>query len=99
MILIKKFFTILIVLFTFISNSNSQDLIVYLDLDNVVSNSKAGKLILEKLDKSKKSALLKFEKKEAIQKTILDSSDEINQLKESTQKLRDELETIIKKLK
>ena len=42
---------------------------------------------------------LKFEKKEAIQKTILNSSDEISQLKESTQKLRDELETIIKKLK
>ena len=70
MILIKKFFTILIVLFTFISNSNSQDLIVYLDLDNVVSNSKAGKLILEKLDKSKKSALLKFEKKEKELKKI-----------------------------
>ena len=68
MILIKKFFTILIVLFTLISNSNSQDLIVYLDLDNVVSNSKAGKLILEKLDKSKKSALLKFEKKRRIKK-------------------------------
>ena len=50
-------------LIIFISSSNSEEQIVYLDLDNVVTNTKAGKSILSKLEKSKKSALLKFEKK------------------------------------
>ena len=66
----KKISTIFIVLIIFISTSNSEDQIVYLDLDNVVSNTKAGKLILSKLEKSKKSALLKFEKKEKDLKKI-----------------------------
>ena len=67
---IKKSSTILIVLMIFISTSNSEDQIVYLDLDNVVSNTKAGKLILSKLEKSKNSALSKFEKKEKDLKKI-----------------------------
>ena len=68
--LIKKSSTILIVLMIFISTSNSEDQIVYLDLDNVVSNTKAGKLILSKLEKSKNSALLRLEKKEKDLKKI-----------------------------
>ena len=68
--LIKKSSTILIVLMIFISTSNSEDQIVYLDLDNVVSNTKAGKLILSKLEKSKNSALKRFEKKEKDLKKI-----------------------------
>ena len=60
----KKISTIFIVLIIFISESNSEEQIVYLDLDNVVTNTKAGKSILSKLEKSKKSALLEFEKKE-----------------------------------
>ena len=67
---IKKTSTILIVLMIFISTSNSEDQIVYLDLDNVVSNTKAGKLILSKLEKSKNSALKRFEKKEKDLKKI-----------------------------
>ena len=70
--LIKKSSTILIVLMIFISTSNSEDQIVYLDLDNVVSNTKAGKLILSKLEKSKNSALLELEKKEKDLKKIED---------------------------
>ena len=69
---IKKTSTILIVLIIFISSSNSEDQIVYLDLDNVVSNTRAGKLILSELEKSKKSALLRFEKKEKDLKKIED---------------------------
>ena len=69
---IKKTSTILIVLIIFISTSNSEDQIVYLDLDNVVSNTRAGKLILSELEKSKKSALLRFEKKEKDLKKIED---------------------------
>ena len=67
---IKKIFTILIVLIIFISTSNSEEQIVYLDLDNVVTNTKAGKLILSKLEKSKNLALSKFEKKEKDLKKI-----------------------------
>ncbi len=70
--IIQKFTTILIVLLTFISNTYSQDKIVYLDLDNIVTNTKAGKLILSELEKSKKAALLKFEKKEKDLKKIED---------------------------
>ena len=68
--LIKKISTILIVFIIFISTSNSEEQIVYLDLDNVVINTKAGKLILSKLEKSKNSALSKFEKKEKDLKKI-----------------------------
>ena len=39
---------------------------------------------------------LKFSKKKAIQEVVLNSSDEIKQLKNSTQSLRDELEKVIK---
>ena len=66
----KKISTIFIVLIIFISASNSEEQIVYLDLDNVVTNTKAGKLILSKLEKSKNSALSKFEKKEKDLKKI-----------------------------
>ena len=69
---IKKTSTILIVLMIFISTSNSEDRIVYLDLDNVVSNTRAGKLILSELEKSKNSALQRFEKREKDLKKIED---------------------------
>ena len=70
MIFIKKISSIFIVLIIFISSSNSDEQIVYLDFDNVISNTKAGKSILNKLEKSKKSALLEFEKKEKDLKKI-----------------------------
>ncbi len=76
--ILKKFITIFIVLFIFISNSYTQDQIVYLDLDNVVSNTKAGKLILKKLEKSKDTALSKFKNKEQELKKI---ENEINKQK------------------
>ena len=44
---VKKLLTILIVLFTTISFAQSDDQIVYLDPDNIVSNTKAGKLIID----------------------------------------------------
>ena len=70
--IIGKLFTILIVFLSFTFNTYSQDKIVYLDLDNVVTNTRAGKLILSELEKSKKAALLKFEKKEKDLKKIED---------------------------
>ena len=72
MSILKKFFTIIVVLITFTSSSHSQDQIVYLDLDNVVNNTIAGKSIISKLEKSKKEALLRFEKKEKDLKKIED---------------------------
>ena len=48
---IKKFFTILILTFFFVNSSNGQEQIVFLDLDNVVSNTNAGKSIFDKLEK------------------------------------------------
>ena len=50
---LKKLFTILIVLIIFMTTSYSQDKIVYLDLDNVVNSTIAGKSIINKLEKSK----------------------------------------------
>ena len=70
--MINKYFTILIVLFSFITSSYSQDQIVYLDLDKVLNNTKSGSLILSQLEKSKNAALVKFEKKEAELKKIED---------------------------
>ena len=67
---IKKFFTLFLFFFTFITFSYGQDKIVYLDLDNLVSNTKAGKKILSKLENTKKETLLKFEKEEKDLKNI-----------------------------
>ena len=86
----KKFITIFIVLFLFVPSSYGEDKIVYLDLDNVVTNTNAGKLILDQLEKSKNSALLRFEKKGKELKTI---EDEIKKQKNiiSEEELRKKL--------
>ncbi len=67
---LKKFITIFMVLFISTNLSKAQSHIVYLDLDNIVNNTKAGKLILTKLEESKKKNLLKFENKEKELKKI-----------------------------
>ena len=69
---IRKFFTILLVSIIFMTSSHSQDNIVYLNLDNIITSTIAGKSIISKLEESKKSALLKFEKKEKDLKKIED---------------------------
>ena len=76
--IMNKFSTILIVFFGLINFSYSNEKIVYLDLDKVVNNTKAGKSIIAKLEKSKKVALSEFEKKEKELKKI---EDEINKQK------------------
>ena len=65
-------------LFVFTPSSFSQDQIVYLDLDYVVVNTKAGKSILNELENSKNIALSKFEKKGKELKKI---EEEINKQK------------------
>ena len=74
----KRLFTIFIVIFVLAPSSFSQDQIVYLDLDYVVVNTKAGKSILKKLEDSKNIALSKFEKKGKELKKI---EEEINKQK------------------
>ena len=74
----KRLFTIFIVIFVLAPSSFSQDQIVYLDLDYVVVNTKAGKSILRKLEDSKNVALSKFEKKGKELKKI---EEEINKQK------------------
>ena len=73
-----KLITITILLLLNISLAHTEEQIVYLDLDNIVGNTKAGKLIISNLEKSKKSALTKFEKKEKELKKI---EDDINKQK------------------
>ena len=101
MIFIKKVSTIFIVLIIFISSSNSDEQIVYLDLDNVISNTKAGKSILNKLEKSKKSALLEFEKKEKLdlneiaalidkkKENLAETKKEVDKISQSTDETMD----------
>ena len=60
----KSLIYILIIFFSTISFTKSNENIAYLDLDNIVKSTKAGKSILNELKTSKESALKKFEKKE-----------------------------------
>ena len=66
----KNLVYILIIFFSIISISKSSENIVYLDLDYIVKNTKAGKSIINKLKTSKDTALKKFEKKEKALKKV-----------------------------
>ena len=74
----KNLIYILIIFFSTISLSKSNDNIAYIDLDNIVRSTKAGKLIIDKLKASKDSALKKFEKKEKELKKV---EEDINKQK------------------
>ena len=74
----KNLVYILIIFFSFISISKSSENIAYLDLDNIVKNTKAGKSIIDKLKSSKDSALKQFEKKE---KALIKVEEDINKQK------------------
>ena len=74
----KNFVYILIIFFSIISIGKSSENIAYLDLDNIVKNTKAGKSIIDKLKTSKDTALKKFEKKEKALKKV---EEDINKQK------------------
>ena len=76
--LYKELIIITIITLLSFSLANSEEQIVYLDLDNIVGNTKSGKLIISNLEKSKKKALAKFEKKE---KELKKTENEINKQK------------------
>ena len=66
----KNLIYFLVIFFSTISLTKSSENIAYLDLDNIVKSTKAGKSILNELKTSKESALKKFEKKEKELKKI-----------------------------
>ena len=74
----KNLIYILIIFFSTISLSESNENIAYIDLDNIVKNTKAGKSIIDKLKTSKDTALKKFEKKEKALKKV---EEDINKQK------------------
>ena len=74
----KNLIYILIFFFSTISICKSSENIAYLDLDNIVKNTKAGKSIINKLKVSKDSALKKFEQKE---KELKKAEEDINKQK------------------
>ena len=74
----KNFIFILIIFFSATSFSKSNENIAYIDLDNIVKSTKAGKSIINKLKISKDLALKKFEKKEKELKKV---EEDINKQK------------------
>ena len=94
----KKFFYILIIFFSLISISKSSENIAYLDLDNIVKSTKAGKSIINELKVSRDKALKKFEQKEKALKKI---EEDINKQKNviSKEELQNKIKDIRKKIK
>ncbi len=74
----KNLIYILIIFFSTISLGKSNENIAYLDLDNIVKSTKAGKSIINELKASKDKALKKFEQKE---KELKKKEEELNKQK------------------
>ena len=74
----KNLIYILIIFFSTISLGKSNENIAYIDLDNIIKSTKAGKSIINELKASKDSALKKFEKKEKALKKV---EEDINKQK------------------
>jgi outer membrane protein len=74
----KNLIYILIIFFSTISLGKSNENIAYLDLDNIVKSTKAGKSIINELKVSRDKALKKFEQKE---KTLKKVEEDINKQK------------------
>ena len=93
----KNLIYILIIFFSIISISKSSENIAYLDLDNIVKNTKAGKSIINKLKVSKDIALKKFEKKEKELKKV---EEDINKQKNvlSKEELRNKVSDFRKEI-
>ena len=93
----KNLIYILIIFFSTISLSKSNENIAYLDLDNIVKSTKAGKSIINKLKTSKDSALKKFEKKEKELKKV---EEDINKQKNvlSKEELRNKVSNFRKEI-
>ena len=93
----KNLIYILLIFFSTISLSESNENIAYIDLDNIVKNTKAGKSIIDKLKVSKDTALKKFEKKEKALKKV---EEDINKQKNvlSKEELKNKISDFRKKI-
>ena len=93
----KNLIYILIIFFSTISLSKSNENIAYIDLDNLVKSTKAGKSIINRLKDSKDSALKKFEKKENELKKV---EEDINKQKNvlSKEELRNKISDFRKEI-
>ena len=74
----KNLICILIIFFSTISLGKSNENIAYLDLDNIVKSTKAGKSVINELKVSRDKALKKFEQKEKALKKV---EEDINKQK------------------
>tara|TARA_B100001057_G_scaffold253179_1_gene253410 strand:+ start:480 stop:992 length:513 start_codon:yes stop_codon:yes gene_type:complete len=93
----KNFIFILIIFFSATSFSKSNENIAYIDLDNIVKSTKAGKSIINKLKTSKDLALKKFEKKEKELKKV---EEDLNKQKNvlSKEELRNKISNFRKEV-
>ena len=93
---IKKFIIFLLALFIFVPSAYSENQIVYLDLDSLVSNTKAGKTILNRLEKELKNIdnEIKSQKniisEEELKKKLVEFRKEISTFNKEKQKVINE---------
>lgn len=96
-------FYIFIILFLFLSSNSRADTIVYIDIDKILQNSKAGKLVIKKLNKTNEENIKKFKKIEedikkeekdlVAKKNVLSAEEFEKKLRELNSKINDYRET------
>ena len=92
-------FYIFIILFLFLSSNSRADTIVYIDIDKILQNSKAGKLVIKKLNKTNEENIKKFKKIEedikkeekdlVAKKNVLSAEEFEKKLRELNSKIND----------
>ena len=94
---------IFLILFLFLSSNLRADTIVYIDIDKILQNSKAGKLVIKKLNKTNEENIKKFKKIEedikkeekdlVAKKNVLSTEEFEKKLRELNNKINDYRET------
>tara|TARA_B100002019_G_scaffold241880_1_gene218036 strand:- start:173 stop:700 length:528 start_codon:yes stop_codon:yes gene_type:complete len=94
---------IFLILFLFLSSNLRADTIVYIDIDKILQNSKAGKLVIEKLNKTNEKNIKNFKKIEedikkeekdlVAKKNVLSTEEFEKKLRELNNKINDYRET------
>ena len=94
---------IFLILFLFLSSNLRADTIVYIDIDKILQNSKAGKLVIKKLNKTNEENIKKFKKIEedikkeekdlVAKKNVLSAEEFEKKLRELNNKINDYRET------
>ncbi len=89
---LKNLFLLVVIQF-FITSANAENKIYYLDMNFIINNSKAGKIILSKIEEFRNKSMEDLKKKEELIKT---KQNELNSQKNILSE--DEIKTRIKKL-